>query len=156
MRYQGDLDHLDSDAIDELHKGYAHDLKDALQRIGVECNVHWDRSPWGVRIGLVPGEYRDATYEEPSLFVLTETRTKISGYWAQEWSLTIGNCGDEGTTFDNIFGHILERPWLGETPDHVAHTVATYAYLLTHGAAKAKVKIEQDEQDDREDRLNNG
>jgi hypothetical protein len=151
MRYQDDLDKLDADAIDELHKSYAHDLKAALLRIDIEAVVHWDRSPWGVRIGLVDGQYRDATYEQPSLFVLTESRKMIGPYWAQEWTLSLGNFGEEGqTSFDDIFSTIYERPQFGETPDTIASTISEYVFLLKHGAAKAHTQMTEDEKKDRE------
>lgn len=73
-----------SDPVDTLHQLRAHQLKEALRAAGIDCEIHWDRSPWGVRIPLVPGPYRDPTQDQPSLFVLTERRVNISGQWAWE------------------------------------------------------------------------
>lgn len=134
-----------AEAIELLHEQRARDLHAALGRIGVESEVHWDRSPWGVRIGLVEGEFKE--YEQPSLFVLHESDVNIAGQWAREWTVSLGQFGsDENLVFDNLFGHILERPWLGENADSLAYTVSQYVRLLKLGAAGAHEQMKKIEE----------
>lgn len=117
----------------EPHEGWANELQAALTRLGVDSNVHWDRSPWGVRIGLVDGTYDDPTYDQPSLFVLIESMEDVAGNDAKRWDLALGNFGED-SILEEMTGTILERPWLGEDVNDVAKVVEQYVFLLRNGA----------------------
>lgn len=55
---------------DDPSEERAHRLSEMLHTVGVPNEVHWDRSPWGVRIWLTDQDGPE--YGTPSLYVLTE------------------------------------------------------------------------------------
>lgn len=124
----------------------ARKLHEFLSARGVTCFVHWDRSPWGVRIPLVDlptgddfGEYL------PSLYVLTEGTQTVAGKdntWL--WIGQLGNFADAqmDVLYDTGFRWI-ERHWAGAHTASVADMIVPLLDILRHGAASAQAKWEQ-------------
>lgn len=96
--------------------------------------VHWDRSPWGVRIPLTHDQGEFA----PSLYVMTELQRFGPGDAGFRWFGQLGNFDTtEGAAFEasalETSFEWVERVWLGETEESVAHDVATFVRLLMWG-----------------------
>jgi hypothetical protein len=113
----------------------ARELADELRKLGVSCHVHWDRSPWGVRVPLVD----DDSEWVPALYVLTEGTEELAGMadtWV--WFGVVGNFGDaaDNQLCDTGF-RWHERHWCNEGVAPVAERVATITSILRHGAKHA-------------------
>lgn len=117
----------------------AHELRRHLVERGIDCVVHWDRSPWGVRIPLTADRGELVT---PSLYVLTEglellwteTRTgrEVHG-WV--WIGALGGFNDEA---DQIFNDTLlrwtESPNLDMGVPEIADALVPLVKVLKNGA----------------------
>lgn len=128
---------------DDACEARAHEMRDALARYGVESFVHWDRSPWGVRIPLAPSPRPDGEdiYYQPSLFVLTEGTEslgpRMDNTWV--WIGTLGNFSGEDND-DTLSDTVLrwhERHWLSHGVDVVARSIAQFVLVLRHGAPQS-------------------
>jgi hypothetical protein len=115
----------------------AYAMKRHLSALGVVSYVHWDRSPWGVRIPLT----EDHTEFGPSLFVLTEGQQHgyadhFDNVWVWQGQLAYFP-EDDPASPDLIETSFTwaERHWLDAGTESVAAYVAPLVRLLTVGAA---------------------
>lgn len=107
-------------------------LEKALNDMAVRAYVHWDRSPWGVRIPLTDDYSEDA----PALYVLTENEPAVERLGGRKWfgqmRLPEGPIDDAGMETGFTW---LERSWVGENTDTVAERVEVLVQLLRAGAS---------------------
>lgn len=99
----------------------------------VTAFVHWDRSPWGVRIPLTD----DNSEYAPALYVLTENAPVSEDLGGRRWFGQLGGCGpdgDDGDLVDTTF-EWLERSWLGDNVAVVARAVGALLPILKAGVA---------------------
>ncbi len=109
----------------------AHDLQAALKARGIASAVHWDRSPWGVRIWLTDEDGPE--YATPSVFVLTEL-TPAYAPNCYKWIVCFG--GFDPDIDDSLQDLIMEIPERGATHatrlDSVVQTVFAFLLVLRH------------------------
>lgn len=125
-------------------------LEAMLTEMGIECEVHWDRSPWGVRIPLVNPHrppWRGLDYSEvPHLFVLTEgkrdihtdrTRPWILPELVWQWNLSLGGFAEDvDGVLDGFSGWLREWQDTGAVRDvqDVADVLRVLVPILRQGA----------------------
>lgn len=103
-----------------------------LHGMGVTAFVHWDRSPWGVRIPLTADESEHA----PSLFVLTENQPVSEDGGGRRWFGQLGGFHDDlQDDLTETFFEWYERSWLGDDTGTIATSLRTLLLILTHGVA---------------------
>jgi hypothetical protein len=126
----------------DLTEARARELQRLLTERGVPCLVHWDRSPWGVRIPLTASDDEYA----PALYALTEGTQTVAGHddtWV--WIGQLGNFGEayEYALYDTEF-RWLERHWTGDGVEHVADVLVPLVRILRDGATAVKPTLADD------------
>jgi hypothetical protein len=112
--------------LPDLDERRAHLLRFWLKQRGVQAQIHWDRSPWGVRIPLTSDDADRAEYAQPSLFVLTELQTLTQQHIRRiRWSGSLGGFDeeiDDALTY-TIFEWIEPNDLSGDPDTNVKHLV---------------------------------
>ena len=110
---------------------------------GIPCNVHWDRSPWGVRIPLI-SDFETNMEDVPALYVLTEGTRTVAGHegtWV--WFGQLAGFGEDDETSglsDTVFEWI-ERHWLGHHVESIADALEPLVPILKLGADRANALL---------------
>lgn len=110
----------------------ARELQDSLTSRGVVSFVHWDRSPWGVRIPLTA----DQSEYAPALYVLTEGTKMVMSREGQAWFGQLGNFGDVDSALTETMFEWTERAWNGGGTPDVADALLPLLRILRLGAVK--------------------
>lgn len=121
----------------------AHIMLAALAERGVRCFLHWDRSPWGVRIPLIDDAFASpetVSDDNPSLYVLTEGPEPIAPgdrpVWT--WRGSLGNFDEDGSNdLNDTMMQWIERNWLDDHTESVADMIVPFVQILKLGAAAA-------------------
>lgn len=116
-------------------------LQTELKYRGVTSFVHWDRSPWGVRIPLIDGQNGECW---PALYVLTEGTSTVAGHegtWV--WHGQLGGFGkdDETSGLQDTTFEWIERYWLNDGVESIADALEALVPVLKRGAGIANVLL---------------
>lgn len=121
---------METTTTDDMCEARARALHIELLSRGIDNQVHWDRSPWGVRIWLTHDDGPE--YRTPSLFVLTEGERRIGHPNCWKWVGCLGGFSETtDQTLQDVFIEIVE--WGDDEAtqlDTVATAVVTFLRLL--------------------------
>lgn len=109
------------ETIKEPGEARAHKMHHLLTERGIDCVVHWDRSPWGVRVWLTHEDGPE--YRTPSFFLLCEeTHKSPHRSWCWIWT---GSFGGFTESLDQTFTEFtIDFPEWGYDEDTQLNTVA--------------------------------
>lgn len=121
---------------DDFFKAKAQALVEACVEQGLTARLHWDRSPWACHVRL--RDSVDETFDENTsgLFYMLEDgpgyRIEVpntEGGWVWHAQLQIQESEHEDDLLDLGFT-VIERTWLGDTPQDVARKIAHLVTML--------------------------